>query len=238
MTDDFENAVARVIAGFDPEHKDTVRSGIDSLRSRGVASWPDLVAVLNDRSAGDDRHTACWLLGQLKDDRALGPLADALHSSDPGMRGEAARSLGTLASPRAVPWLIAALQADGDADTRQAAAYALGLLGDPRAIDPLLAKLADTSEEPAVRGFAAEAFSLLQESRVVPHLIAVLSDPSVEVRFWATFALGELRDPAALGALERLAQTDSATLSGWGSVRDEAAAAIETITASAARRGE
>lgn len=95
-----------------------------------------------------------------------------------------------------------------------------------------MSELADTSEEPRVRGSAAEAFSWHQERRAVPHLIAALGDSSVEVRFWAGFALGELRDPAALSALERLARTDSATLPGWGSVMDEAAAAIETIRAS------
>jgi len=111
------------------------------------------------------------------------------------------------------------------------AAYALGQLDDPRAVDPLLAKLADTGEEPRVRGFVAEALIFYREQRVVAALIAVLSDPSAEVRFWAAFALGELKDPAALGALERLAQTDDAAVPRWGSVRDEAAAAIETIRA-------
>lgn len=231
MTGDFEDAVARVIAAFDPDHAELVRSDIDSLRSRGVASWPDLVAVLNDRSAGDDRHRACWLLGRIKDERALGPLADALHDSDPRVRGEAARSLGALDSSQAVPWLITVLQTDGDADTRKAAAFALGLLGDPRAIDPLLAKLAETTEEPRVRGSVAEAFSWYKDRRAVPHLIAVLSDSSVEVRFWAAFALGELKDPAALTGLEQLAQSDNATLPGWGSVKNEAAAAIQRIRA-------
>jgi HEAT repeat protein len=231
MTDDFQAAIARVIAKFDPDLMYIVRNDIDSLRNRGVASWPDLVAVLNDRSAGDDRHRACWLLGRMGDERALGPLAVALRDCDPRVRGEAARSLGALDSPQAVPSLIAALQTDTDAGTRMAAAYALGLIGDARAIDPLLAKLADTSEDPRVRGFVAEAFTCHQERRAVPHLIAVLSDSSAEVRFWAAFALGQLGDPAALSALERLAQTDNATLPGWGSVMDEAAAAIERIRA-------
>jgi HEAT repeat protein len=153
--------------------------------------------------------TACWLLGPWNDEAALGPLVAALHDPDSRLRAEAAKSLGTLDNPPAVPGLIAALQADADADTRLSAAYVLGQLDDPRAVDPLLAKLADTGAA----------------------LITVLSDPSAEVRFWGAFALGKLKDPAALGALERLAQTDDAAVPGWGSVRDEAAAAIETIRA-------
>jgi HEAT repeat protein len=229
MTDEFDDAVERLIARMAPEGRDSVRNDIGGLRNRGVSSWPDLVAVMNDRSAAGDRGTACWLLGRLGDERALGPLIAALHDLDPALRAESARALGALDSPQAVPGLIAALQTDADVDTRAAAAYALGLLGDPRAIEPLLAKLADTSEDPGVRGFAAEAFTWHGEHRAVPALIAALSDPSAEVRFWAAFALGELADPSALGELERLAHADTEAVPGWGRVKDEAATAIENI---------
>lgn len=231
VTDDFASAVERVIAQTSPDDRDSVRDVAARLRNRGVASWPDLVAVVNNRSAGEDRATACWLLGRMSDERAAGPLAAALQDPDPGLRAAAAHALGALDSPRAVPALIAVLQADADTDTRIAAAYALGLLGDPRATGPLLAKLADTSEDPRVRGHAAEAFTWHRERRAVQPLMAVLSDPSVEVRFWAAFALGELGDPAALSELERLAQADTHTLPGWGPVKDEAAAAIGKIRA-------
>jgi len=97
-----------------------------------------------------------------------------------------------------------------------------------------VAKLADRNEDPRVRGLAAEALTEAGERRAVPSLIAVLGDPSVEVRFWAAFALGQLGDPAALRALERLAETDDAELPGWRSVKDEAADAIERIRQHAA----
>jgi HEAT repeat protein len=229
VTDEFEDAVERVIANIAPECRDSTRNDIGRLRNSGVASWPDLVAVMNDRSAGGERGTACWLLGVLGDERALGPLIAALRELDPSLRAESARALGALGSPQAVPGLIAALQTDADTDTRAAAAYALGLIGDPRAIDPLLAKLADTSEDPGVRGFAAEAFTWHGERRAVPALIAALSDRSAEVRFWAAFALGQLADHGAVSELERLAQADTETVPGWGPVKDEAAAAIENI---------
>jgi HEAT repeat protein len=231
VADDFEDIVERVIARSDPGSQCSVRDDIGALRNRGVVSWADLVAVLDDRAAGPDRATACWLLGCTGDERALAPLAAVLHDPDPRLRGEAARALGALDSPRAVPGLIAVLQTDADPDTRMAAAYSLGLLGDQRAVDPLLAKLADTGEDPRVRGFAAEALIGPGERRAVPALIAALRDPSAEVRFWAAFALGELRDPAALSALQHLAQADKATLPGWRSVSEEAAAAIENIRA-------
>ena len=231
MTDDFEDIVERVIARIDPGNQHSVRDDIGALRNRGVVSWADLLAVLDDPAAGEDRATACWLLGRAGDERALGPLVAALHDPDPRLRGEAARALGALGSPRAVPELIAVLQTDANPDTRMAAAHSLGLFSDHRAVDALLARLADRSENPRVRGFAAEALAGPGERRAVPALIAALGDPSVEVRFWAAFALGEIGDPAALSALQQLARTDEATLPGWRSVSDEAAAAIENIRA-------
>jgi HEAT repeat protein len=227
--DDFEGAVERVIAAIAADYRDSTRNDIRVLRDHGVASRPDLLAVVSDQSAGEARATACWLLGRMNDSRALPPLTAALYDPDPRIRAEAARALGSLDHPEAVPALIAVLESDADADTRMAAAYALGLLGDPRAIDPLLAKLADTGEDPGVRGFAAEAFTWHRERRAVPALITALSDPSAVVRFWAAFALGELGDPASLTELERLALSDTGTVPGWGSVKDEAAAAIEHI---------
>ena len=56
-----------------------------------------------------------------------------------------------------------------------------------------------------------------------------LTDSSVEVRFWAAFSLGALKDLQALPALQRLAEQDEGILSNWGSVRDEAVEAIRSI---------
>jgi len=145
--DDFEDIVERVIAQIDPACQYLARNDIAALRSRGAGSWPDLLAVLDDQVAGEDRAKACWLLGRTGDERAFRPLIAALHDPDPRLRGEAARALGALGSPRAVPGLIAVLQADTDSGTRMAAAYSLGLLGDHRAVDPLLARLADSGED-------------------------------------------------------------------------------------------
>src|SRR5215813_7725781 len=168
MTNEFEQAIQQVINRIAPDCRDAVQEDLSKLGNRGVGSWQDLVAVLNDPSAGEDRTTACWLIGRMADPRAFNQLASALHDRDPHLRAEAARSLGVLDDLRAVPELLAALQTDPDPDTRMSAAHSLGVLGDHRAVDPLLAKLADQNEDPRVRGFAAEALISTQERRAVP----------------------------------------------------------------------
>jgi HEAT repeat protein len=100
-----------------------VQDDLDILRDRGVGSWPDLVAVLNDRSAGEVRARACWLLGRMHDERALDPLVCALHDPDPRLRAAAARSLGALGSRGAIPELVAALQAAADPRRSSDSAY-------------------------------------------------------------------------------------------------------------------
>jgi HEAT repeat protein len=231
MTSDFEQAIQQLIDRTDPGVRDVVLHDLGELRNSGVNSWRDLVAALGDPSGAEHRRTACWLLARVKDPGAFDPLVSALHDPDPRLREEAARSLGVLGDLRAVPELLAALQTDLDPETRMAAAYALGHLGDHRSVDGLLAKLADRNEDPRIRGMAAEAVTGVQDRQAVPFLIAALDDPSVEVRFWAAFALGQFGDPAALDALEGLARSDDAVLPGWWSIKDEATAAIESIRA-------
>jgi HEAT repeat protein len=96
-------------------------------------------------------------------------------------------------------------------------------------VAPLLRVLDDATEQPSVRGVVAEALTGPRSLRAVPHLVAALRDPHIEVRFWAAFALGELGDASALPSLEELARTDDGVLEGWGTIRDEASAAVESI---------
>ncbi|MFN5515785.1 MAG: HEAT repeat domain-containing protein [Cyanobacteriota bacterium] len=96
------------------------------------------------------RYYAAWWLGhsRIQDVRALESLVLALEdetdrSPDGGypLRRNAAKALGKLGYPQAVPPLIRALQ-DDDYYVREAAARALGELEDSRAVAPLTALLA------------------------------------------------------------------------------------------------
>jgi HEAT repeat protein len=231
---DFKTKLQSVVEQLAPDDRALTEQGLEALLQAGGDSFEGFFAVLRDPSAGTNvRQTACWFLGRLGNKRQavpalLGLLLD--HEADPGVRGEAARSLALLRSKRSLQPLIAAL-GDTEVEVRTSAAYALGSLADERAFDALLKALSNREEDPQVRGMVAEALARFQDRRAVAPLIAALHDPSAEVRFWASFALAGLGDPQALPDLERLAAADEAVVPGWWSVKKEAADAIESIKA-------
>jgi HEAT repeat protein len=61
-----------------------------------------------------------------------------------------------------------------------------------------------SAEAPGERAAAARTLGILGDRSATTHLTAALEDPSADVRRTAVEALGELRDPAAVGALEAL----------------------------------
>jgi HEAT repeat protein len=86
------------------------------------------------------RHSAAYMLGEMKDARAVDPLIAALDEPDLDVRTAAARALGKLGDPRAVGRLIDLL-GEPDVRLRRAVIEALGRLRDARAVDPLVALL-------------------------------------------------------------------------------------------------
>lgn len=61
-----------------------------------------------------------------------------------------------------------------------------------------------SAEAPGERAAAARTLGLLGDRSATPHLTAALEDPAADVRRTSVEALAELRDPAAIGALEAL----------------------------------
>jgi HEAT repeat protein len=119
---------------------------------------------------------------------------------------------------------------------RARAAWTLGFHPQgAQALDALLETLADQQEDPDVRAHAAEALGHMadrldeREGDVLAALLRSLTDASAYVRFWSAFALGNLGDPRAIPALERLAERDTHSVPGWWSIRKEALDSIEQI---------
>jgi hypothetical protein len=59
------------------------------------------------------------------------------------------------------------------------------------------------------RAAAARRLSFVHDTEATPHLVGALEDPSPDVRRAAVEALMDLRDPAAIGALNSLMQTEN-----------------------------
>jgi HEAT repeat protein len=120
---------------------------------------------------------------------------------------------------------------------REAAAYALTCMCDGAALEPLLVVATDAREHARVRAQAIEAIGMTPHGdrrrrrfrHTVDALIGLLSDASPHVRFWACYALGQMRATRALPVLRRLEQTDHMMCPGWWLVREEASDAIEWI---------
>ncbi|MBE9053622.1 HEAT repeat domain-containing protein [Nostocales cyanobacterium LEGE 11386] len=108
--------------------------------------------------SGDDnqiRYYAAWWLGKHQVQAGCAALCDALvderyriPSGGYPLRRQAARALGQLKNPQAVPALIAALSCDVDLRLREAAIAALAAIGDKRAVTPLLQLLQSSHEQP------------------------------------------------------------------------------------------
>ncbi len=219
-----------IVERLNPDLRSQSQRDINVLLRAGGTSFGNVATLAQDPAVETELRTiACWVLARCESEQAVATLLAILSDRAKEVRAAAAKSLGELGDALAVPSLVVALSADTDREVRRAAAYSLGLIGDPTALEALTNKLKDQGEDPAVRGMAAEALADLRDFRAIDTLMAALVDPSAEVRFWASFALGELGAQRALPALEHLAQTDNGVLSDIGTVKEEAAAAARRI---------
>ena len=165
------------------------------------------------------QYEAAEALGNLGDEKAIGPLITALKRDEfSGVRWKAAEALSKIGNPAVEP-LIATLQFPDD-DVRWKAAIALGEIGNPDAVEPLIQLLSD--DDRFVRSRAAHALSMIGDPSVVP-LIHALQKGDPGVRWGAALALGKIKNPIAVEPLI-LALTDEVAM-----VRAEAAAALASF---------
>jgi hypothetical protein len=147
--------------------------------------------------AHQDRHirgNAAFIVGRLGDPRGFQVIADILADrSDrpegqgiPGVTGDgryhvasqiatdryyAARLLGNLGDPRAVPILVSLLK---DPEVNYVVPWSLGEIGDKRAVGPLIEALDDDS--PSMRVLAIYALETLNAKEALPRLTSLLDD--------------------------------------------------------------
>jgi bilin biosynthesis PecE protein len=185
--------------------------------------------------AGDDnqiRYYAAWWLGKHQVQSGCAALCEALNderyrtvAGGYPLRRQAARALGQLKNPQAVPALLDALDCE-DLRLREAVIQALAAIGDSRAITALLNLLQSSNEQPyevliealgtfkvwqaspliepflqhsseRVQCAAARYMYLLsQEPQYIERIVKNLSHDNLYLRWAAAFDLG------AIGHLE------------------------------------
>ncbi|HMK54720.1 MAG TPA: 4a-hydroxytetrahydrobiopterin dehydratase [Methanobacteriaceae archaeon] len=114
---------------------------------------------------------------------------------------EAARKLGSLRDPRAVPALLKALDSPDDIALSRRAARSLGRLNDRRAVDPLIDKL--YSDDDLLRQYAKDSLVELDDFSVLG-LMKILKSENKRARKLAVEAIIEIRDGEALENLEKV----------------------------------
>jgi len=149
---------------------------------------------------------------------------------------EAAKWVWRDSDPTLVSALINLMSKGRKPLNRAAAAYALPALRSPKALPGLERAVVNRSESPTVRGYAAEALAHFHRKQSHKALLEGLQDRSKEVRFWCAFALGQMRDPKAISALRRLAETDRRVVRGFWTVAKEAEDALKEIEGSGRRK--
>jgi len=165
----------------------------------GAVAVERLVAELEDPHS-PSRRAVIDSLGQIGDQRAIGPLLAAVSDPDPNIRVAAVDALSEVRDSNVVASLINALK-DPNKYVRAVAAAALGKAGDATAVEPLVAVLTD--EDWAVRKAAGDALARLRDKRAVEPMIALVNDHDQDVREAAVYALGEIRDGRAVECLVR-----------------------------------
>ncbi|NIA21055.1 MAG: hypothetical protein GWP05_03570, partial [Anaerolineaceae bacterium] len=100
------------------------------------AAWQRARHVLSGETDGQVRRLLTERLFEAGDDALADALVHGLKLSDVRARQSAARYLGRLKSPKAVPHLVECLH-DERTSVQFAAAWALGRIGDPAAVEPL-----------------------------------------------------------------------------------------------------
>jgi HEAT repeat protein len=148
-----------------------------------------------------DAKRFVWEAWQRRD---VNGLLDAL--TDPENRAWAARYLGKVGDPAAIPALIRLLGVN-EFHARAAAARALGQLGATEAV-PALLESVERGPEDVMRAWAIDALGKIRSREAAPALIDVLRSSDERLHWPAAVALGRIGDERAIPALEAAASRE------------------------------
>jgi len=196
----------------DPAVRLAARSALVRIDGEGIDSVSLLIAILQDSAQPDAAKVpAAQRLGELKDGRALPALIQALGAKSPGgpppgnlqdffsaraaakrnLPAAAARALGRLGDPKAIPPLIDAVPTlQGEA--RVAAFEALAALKAREAVPVARQALSDPDQR--VRRWAAALLREVDAKEALPDIHRALTDKDPGVRLQAALTLEKFND--------------------------------------------
>lgn len=187
-----EKAVKPLINAYFDSCSSMQNEVLESLVQIGEAT-----EIIDNLNNGDKniRKEIAFILGEIKDKKAVVPLTNSLSDGHRYVRGAAAIALGEIRDSRSVTPLIKAL-ADNSSYVRMRIARSLGNFKDKKAIDALINCLDDAHED--VRVEAARTLGRIKDKRTVDKLILSLKDDDdLRVSEFVAEALGEIGDNKA-----------------------------------------
>ena len=176
--------------------KDTDR-GVRAVAVCGLRSseYIDrIIEMLKDEDA-EVRADAAFMLGRLRDKKAIKSLRTLLYDKRTIVRIQAADALCKIGGSEAIRQLISATL-DATISIRENAAFALGETGDSLGVQPLINLLHDKMI--SVRIVAIDALAKIRDPRAIPSLYSMLKDDDPQVREQGVLALKKHTDIAML----------------------------------------
>ena len=186
------------------ECDEMVQRNIPEMVARmwGAAAVPHLIKLI-DESDGIVRDNAAVELGKSKDKRATDVLIRHLTLRDEYAAVSAARALGEIGDPKAIPALLRTLQDEQTGDyIRVPAAGALARMGRDDGLQFVMSMF--NSSDGNDRALAATELGIIRIKGTLELLLPLLHDSEADIRWTAMEALGELNDPRAIPAIRKL----------------------------------
>jgi len=173
-----------------------VRNATALLGELGAAEADRRLAELMAHRESRVRQAAAVSLGKLGTSRALLALLQAVNDSSPDVRLQAVLAIASAKNPRAVPWIIEALDHEQDQDVQAALISALGAAPTEDGIARLV-RAAEAGgmlvrKPAAIRLRAIEALAEAGTPSARHALQALLTDRDRDVRVAVEQAVGRL----------------------------------------------
>jgi len=197
-------AVPAIINALNTSHVEARWKAEAALARIGQDAVPAVQAALSHESVFV-RRSAAYVLGQLRSDTSIEPLAAALADADEQTRWKAATSLTRFGTKAAD--VVAPILSHGSPEARRCAAWFFQKAPNPGAIPGLAGNLAHADQ--GVRWKAAIALREIGQPAVAA-LRAVLDQDAEVAQKYAAWALGEIGGEQADQALTRYRKTQAA----------------------------